>query len=47
MAVPFHGSLRALRHNREGMFVQQVDTAILKDAESAYEIRKDIRERRL
>ncbi len=42
ITVPFKGALNALNHNREAMFTQEVDTAILADAEEAYEIRKDL-----
>jgi predicted amidohydrolase len=47
VAAPFIGQVRIMNHNREGMFVQRVDSAILRDAESAYEIRADIRHRKL
>lgn len=43
ITVPFKGALRLCEHNREEMFVQHVDTAILADAETAYEIRSDLR----
>lgn len=42
VTVPFKGVLQALNHNREAMFVQAVDTAILADAEESYEIRQDL-----
>lgn len=42
ITVPFKGALNSLNHNREVMFTQEVDTAILADAEEAYEIRKDL-----
>jgi predicted amidohydrolase len=42
VTVPFKGALKSLSHNREAMFSQEVDTAILADAEEAYEIRKDL-----
>jgi hypothetical protein len=41
--VPFKGVLQRCEHNREAMFVQSVDTALLADAEVAYEIRSDLR----
>jgi predicted amidohydrolase len=47
IAVPFKGAVKKLSHNREEMFVQEVDTAILKDAERAYKIRKDLKRRTL
>lgn len=43
VTVPFKGALQLCDHNREEMFVQSVDTAILADAETAYEIRSDLR----
>lgn len=43
ITVPFKGPLQLCAHNREEMFVQTVDTAILADAETAYEIRSDLR----
>ncbi|MEK6906153.1 MAG: carbon-nitrogen hydrolase family protein [Nanoarchaeota archaeon] len=43
ITVPFKGAVKKLRHNREMMFVQEVDTSILKDAEKAYAIRKDMK----
>jgi len=42
ITVPFKGALKSLDHNREAMFTQEVDTAILADAEEAYEIRQDL-----
>ena len=45
IAVPFMGAIKKLEHNNEEMFVQEVDTAILKDAEKAYKIRKDLKTR--
>lgn len=45
ITVPFKGALNLLSHNREAMFIQEVDTAILNDAEEAYEIRKDLKKR--
>jgi hypothetical protein len=35
-----------LDHNREAMFVQEVDTTILQDAARSYEIRLDLQRRR-
>lgn len=43
ITVPFKGPLHLCQHNREEMFIQTVDTAILADAETAYEIRSDLR----
>ncbi|MDO8444121.1 MAG: carbon-nitrogen hydrolase family protein [bacterium] len=42
ITAPFHGSIKRLEHNREEMFIQEVDTAILKVAEKAYKIRADL-----
>ncbi|EEF58226.1 carbon-nitrogen hydrolase family protein [Pedosphaera parvula] len=43
ITVPFKGPLQRCDHNREMLFVQTVDTAILTDAETAYEIRCDLK----
>ena len=45
ITVPFKGVLQMLDHNSEAMFIQQVDTAILDDAEISYEIRNDLKTR--
>ena len=45
ITVPFKGALQLLDHNKEAMFIQEVDTAILQDAEKSYEIRKDLKTR--
>jgi predicted amidohydrolase len=45
VTVPFKGALQHCDHNREEMFVQSVDTAILADAETAYAIRRDLKTR--
>ena len=42
ITVPFKGVLKSLNHNKEEMFSQEIDTAILADAEESYEIRKDL-----
>jgi predicted amidohydrolase len=42
VTAPFKGALQRCEHNREMMFVQSVDTALLADAETAYEIRRDL-----
>jgi len=39
---PFKGAIKKLNHNREAMFIQNIDTSILKDAEKSYKICKDI-----
>lgn len=43
VAVPFKGVLKRLAHNRQEMFIQEVDTDILVDAESVYRIRADLK----
>jgi predicted amidohydrolase len=43
ITVPFKGALHICEHNREEMFIETIDTAILADAETAYEIRSDLR----
>jgi predicted amidohydrolase len=45
ITIPFKGVIKKLDHNREQMFIQEIDTAILKDAEKAYKIRKDLKKR--
>jgi len=42
ISVPFKGSIKKLKHSREKMFIQEVDTSILLDAEKVYKIRKDL-----
>ncbi|HUT34505.1 MAG TPA: carbon-nitrogen hydrolase family protein [Planctomycetota bacterium] len=42
VAVPFKGAVALLGHSDEAMLVAEIDTSILSDAESAYEIRKDL-----
>lgn len=43
IATPFRGAIKKLEHNKEAMFVQEINTDILKDAERAYKIRKDLK----
>jgi predicted amidohydrolase len=43
VTVPFKGALALLDHNQEEMFYVLVDKDILRDAEEAYEIRKDLK----
>lgn len=43
VTVPFKGAIKKLSHNREEMFVEIVDTDILKDAETVYKIRSDLK----
>jgi predicted amidohydrolase len=45
ISVPFKGAIRKLDHNREGMFIQEVDTEVVNVAESVYKIRKDVKTR--
>jgi len=45
VAMPLRGAVKRLGHNREQLFVQEVDTRILKKADKGYCIRKDLRER--
>ncbi len=40
ITVPFKGALKVLEHNQEEMFIEEVDTAILNDAEAAYQLRR-------
>ncbi len=39
IAVPFKGSLKRLDHNREEMFVQEIDTKLMEVAEQSYGLR--------
>ncbi|MEK6940297.1 MAG: carbon-nitrogen hydrolase family protein [Nanoarchaeota archaeon] len=43
--VPFKGALKKLNHNKEEMFIQEIDTSILKDSEKVYKIRDDLKKR--
>jgi len=45
ITVPFKGVLKRLDHNEEEMFIQEIDTSILKDAEEVYKIREDLKKR--
>lgn len=40
---PFKGAIKKLNNNKEAMFVAEVDTDILKDAEDSYKIRYDLK----
>jgi len=42
ITAPFRGPLHSLPHSNEEMFIQSVDTDILKDAERAYWMRSDL-----
>lgn len=46
IALPFKGCVRKFEHNREAMFIQEVDTDILKDSEKVYKIRENIKIRK-
>jgi predicted amidohydrolase len=45
VTAPFKGPLRRCDDNQEMMFVQTIDTGILAEAETAYEIRADLKRR--
>lgn len=45
ITVPFKGALEIFRHNREAMLVQEINTNILKDAESVYKTRADLKKK--
>lgn len=45
ITAPFKGAIKKLTHNKEEMFIQEIDTDILKDAEKAYKIRSDLKNR--
>lgn len=47
ITVPFKGALARCEHNYETLLLQSIDTAILADAEKAYEIRQDLQKGRL
>lgn len=43
ITAPFIGTVKKLEHNKEELFIQEVDTAILKEAEINYKIRQDLK----
>ena len=45
ITIPFKGCVKKLDHNKEEMFIQEIDTAILKTAEKSYKIREDLQNR--
>ena len=45
ITIPIKGVLKSMNHNKEAMFIQEVDTSILKDAEKAYKIRSNLKKR--
>jgi len=46
ITVPFRGCVKKIEHNREAMFVREVDTDILKDAEKVYRVREGLKKKR-
>lgn len=42
IALPFKGSIKILEHNKEEMFIQEINLDILKDSEKNYKLRKDL-----
>jgi predicted amidohydrolase len=44
ITVPLKGSLKVFNHNKEAMFVQEIDTGLLDDAERAYRLRAELKE---
>ncbi len=44
ITVPFKGVVKKMNHNREGMFVENVDLNILKLAEQNYQIERDLKQ---
>jgi len=42
IALPFKGCVRRFDHEREGMFIREIDTDILNVAEEAYQIKQDL-----
>lgn len=45
ITVPFTGAIKCLGHNKEEMFITEINTDILKDAERSYKIREDAKNR--
>ena len=45
ITLPFIGAVKKLEHNREEMFIQEINTDILKDAEKVYGIKDDLKSR--
>lgn len=45
IAVPFRGVQKILDHNKEEMFIEEVDTKIILDHEKAYKTRADLAKR--
>jgi predicted amidohydrolase len=47
ITIPFKGAIRKLNHNKEEMFIEEIDTEILKDAEKVYKIKKDLNNKKI
>ncbi len=45
ITIPIKGVVKRLGYKEEEMFIQEVDTDILKEEERAYKIREDLRNR--
>lgn len=45
VTVPFKGCIKKSEHNKEEMFIQEIDTSILDVAEQSYKIREYLRNR--
>lgn len=45
IAIPFGDVKKILDHNKEGMFIEEVDTKIVSDHERGYKIREDLKRR--
>lgn len=45
ITIPFKGAIKKLNHHREVMFIQEIDTSILKVAEKSYQIRQDLKKK--
>lgn len=44
ITMPFKGCVKKLDHHKEEMFLYDIDTSILQDAEEVYRIRKDMQD---
>ena len=45
ITVPFKGAIKKLNHRKEEMFIQEIDTSILKVSEKSYKIRNDLKKK--
>ena len=43
VTIPFKGIVKKFNHHREGMFVAEIDPEIIKDAEKAYGIKRELK----